>query len=205
MIDEKKNELTPEEQSAFKSLPREAAPPAHLEAKVADALRSKGLLTEDEKRVLPFRFGWLRLAGASAALLLLGFLAGLWWQSQTVGPVSHLEDQARYLLILRNPPETFRLDIPRERLRTEYTAWAYDPAHREIILGGEELRDHGRLLHPREENEAAALVETLAAADRAISGYFLIRAANYQEAVEFAQTCPHIGYGGTIEVRAIQQ
>ena len=204
MNDEPKNELTPEEQAAFKALPREAAASVHLEEKVVGALRRKGLLAGGEK-VLPFQLGWLRLAGASAALLLLGFLTGWWWQTGTVPPADYNQTETlpRFLLILSNPPETFQSEIPSERLRGEYEAWAQGLARRGLFLAGEELGQDGRLLHPNEENEATALVETLAAADGAISGYFVIRAAGYQEAVEIAQTCPHLGYGGAIEVRAI--
>lgn len=204
MNDELKNGLTPEEQAALKALPREAAPPAHLEEKIAGALRRKGLLAGGEK-VHPFRLGWLQLAGASAALLLLGFLAGLWWQSGTVPPAGQTKTLPRFLLVLSNPPETFQSEIPSEKLRREYTAWAQDLARRGLFLAGEELGQDGRLLHPNQENEASALVETLADADRTISGYFVIRAASYEEAVKIAQTCPHLGYGGAIEVRAITQ
>lgn len=207
MNDEPKNELTPEEQAAFKALPREAAPSVHLEEKVVGALRRQGLLAGGEN-VLPFRLGWLRLAGASAALLLLGFLAGWWWQTGTVPPADYNQTETlpRFLLILSNPPETFQSEIPSERLRGEYEAWAQGLARRGLFLAGEELGQDGRLLHPNQENvenEAIALVETLAAADRAISGYFVIRAADYDQAVEIAQTCPHLSYGGAIEVRAV--
>jgi hypothetical protein len=37
-----------------------------------------------------------------------------------------------------------------------------------------------------------------------MAGFFLIEAANYDEAVEAAKTCPHMDFG-TIEVRQIQK
>ena len=107
-------------------------------------------------------------------------------------------------MILRNPPETFRSGIPNERLRTEYTAWAGTLAERGLFLEGEELGDDGRLLHPNPESDVAVSVEELAATDKTVSGYFLIRARNYKEAEAIARTCPHIGYGGAIEVRPLQ-
>jgi hypothetical protein len=36
-----------------------------------------------------------------------------------------------------------------------------------------------------------------------MGGYYAIRAASYEDAVEIARGCPHLDYGGTIEVRAI--
>ena len=36
-----------------------------------------------------------------------------------------------------------------------------------------------------------------------VGGYFLIRASSYDVAVEIARTCPHLRYGGRIEVRQV--
>ncbi len=36
-----------------------------------------------------------------------------------------------------------------------------------------------------------------------LGGYYLIEAANYDEAVQHCLDHPHIAYGGTIEVRAV--
>jgi hypothetical protein len=41
------------------------------------------------------------------------------------------------------------------------------------------------------------------ARENAIGGYFLIRARDYQQAVSIAENCPHLRYGGTIEIRQI--
>ena len=40
-------------------------------------------------------------------------------------------------------------------------------------------------------------------AKEVLGGYFLIEAANYDQAVERTKDHPHLHYGGTIEVRAI--
>lgn len=195
--------LTPEERAAFDSLPREAAPPPALEANVVAALQRKGLLRSEAKSSRPQR-RWFRLTLATAASLLLGLSVGLWWQTRTTTPATQTDSLPRFLLILRNPPETFRSGIPNERLRTEYTAWAGTLAERGLFLEGEELGDDGRLLHPNPESDVAVSVEELAATDKTVSGYFLIRARNYKEAEAIARTCPHIGYGGAIEVRPLQ-
>ena len=36
-----------------------------------------------------------------------------------------------------------------------------------------------------------------------VGGYFQIRAASYEEAVEIAEGCPHLEFGGSIEIREI--
>jgi hypothetical protein len=38
-----------------------------------------------------------------------------------------------------------------------------------------------------------------------VGGFFIIRAADYDEACSLALSCPHLSYGGGVEVRQIQQ
>ena len=42
-----------------------------------------------------------------------------------------------------------------------------------------------------------------AEAKEVVGGYFLIEAADYDEAVEISKGCPHLKYGGRIELRQI--
>ena len=43
-----------------------------------------------------------------------------------------------------------------------------------------------------------------AEAKEVIGGYFMIEAANYDQAVQLARDCPNLELGGTIEVREIE-
>ena len=36
-----------------------------------------------------------------------------------------------------------------------------------------------------------------------VGGYFLIEAVDYDEAVQICRSCPHLKYGGRIELREI--
>jgi hypothetical protein len=38
-----------------------------------------------------------------------------------------------------------------------------------------------------------------------LGGFFMIEAADYDEAVEIARTCPHLGKGKRIEVRQVDE
>jgi hypothetical protein len=44
-----------------------------------------------------------------------------------------------------------------------------------------------------------------AEAKEVIGGYFVIQAADYAEAVRLSTECPHLRYGGRIELREIHQ
>ena len=43
-----------------------------------------------------------------------------------------------------------------------------------------------------------------AEAKEVIGGYFTIEAADYNEAVEICSDCPHLTYGGRIELREVE-
>ncbi|MFP6685193.1 MAG: NAD-dependent epimerase/dehydratase family protein [Polyangiaceae bacterium] len=66
---------------------------------------------------------------------------------------------------------------------------------------GEKLTEDGRLL----SGAATALLEPGSGGEDGIQGYFLIRAPGYRQAVALASGCPHLKYGGRIEVRRIHK
>ncbi len=124
---------------------------------------------------------------------------GSWlWPAEQVSPIP-TSPLPRFLLLLRNPADTFRSDIPPEKLRAEYAAWAGHLADTGNFLQGEELEDRHRLL-------TASSVESgldKLAASGPVSGYFLIQARDSEEAAQIARECPHLSYGGAIELRAL--
>jgi hypothetical protein len=85
---------------------------------------------------------------------------------------------------------------PNNQLVAEYGQWAHDLAAEGRLVSAEELASTTAWVSdaPRslEERERAP-----------IEGFFLVRARDYDEAVALARGHPHVGYGGTIEVRAI--
>jgi hypothetical protein len=64
-------------------------------------------------------------------------------------------------------------------------------------VDGEKLADEGRV----------AATTGVAPADRegAISGYFVIQADSYEEALRIANESPHVQHGGVVEVRRIEE
>ncbi len=66
----------------------------------------------------------------------------------------------------------------------EYIAWSRN----DFVLGGHELGSEQRVL---------------GTPTRGVGGFFIIAADSLERATEIARTCPHVRYGGTIEVREI--
>jgi hypothetical protein len=117
---------------------------------------------------------WFR-AAAAIALLLVGGAGGFWVRGspELDGPPV----QSEFLFLVRGdaPAAT----VPEETLIREYGAWATALAGDGRLLGGEKLTD----------------------AD--VSGFFVVAADDYREAVEIADRSPHVRYGGTFEIRQI--
>ena len=110
-----------------------------------------------------------------------------------------------YLLLLREEPETFQRLTPAEIERAigRYRAWSDELRTAGRYLASDKLTDgEGRVLRT-EGGRVRVLDGPYAEAKEVLGGYFAIRAASYDEAVEVARGCPHLGYGGTIEVRAV--
>lgn len=89
-----------------------------------------------------------------------------------------------------------------ERVR-EYGTWARGLAESGRYVDGEKLADDGRFCSL--ENGALTAAGPQADAKRgALAGYFVIGAASLDEAMEVAKSCPHLKYGGTLEIRQLE-
>lgn len=109
-----------------------------------------------------------------AAALVLVFAAGVF--------VGKYEPRRQtYALLLHENPGPSRVE--------EYVRWSRN----EFVVGGHELADDARFLDPRTTRDGKGEV----------AGFFLIAAESLEEATQLARTCPHVRYGGTIEVRAV--
>jgi hypothetical protein len=110
-----------------------------------------------------------------------------------------------FLLLLHQPPTKFHDLAPEEiqRIIKKYSAWREDLAKRNKIRGGQKLTDDGgRRL--RIKGESISVTEgPFSEAQEVLGGFFLVEAADYNEAVEISRTCPHLTGGQSIEVRQV--
>jgi hypothetical protein len=86
----------------------------------------------------------------------------------------------------------------------KYMTWSGNLAAQGKLLGGEKLRDGtGRVLRgggAQQRVTDGPFSET----KELIGGYFLIQAADYEEAVQLVSDCPQLEFGGTVEIREIE-
>lgn len=191
--------LSPEERKRFAALARRRTPAPTLEARIVSTLKSKGHILMTPSSSLPRFFSAPRLAGAFAAvaLLALGFSLGK-WQSCTSQPDTGLQT---FIMLLHESGNVAEHEADKV---IEYGNWAKTLAQANQLIAGEKLRYDGRLLRrvdgqlevrqfaPREDSDL-------------LGGYFLIQARDYDEALKIAGGCPHLKYGGMVELRQIDK
>lgn len=82
-----------------------------------------------------------------------------------------------------------------------YSRWAGALRQQGKLVSGEKLAEGGRLV----QAQNGKIVDgPFAETKETIGGYFVITAADYDEAVKIAKDCPVFGGGGSVEVREIQ-
>jgi len=194
---EPNGDLTPRERDALAGLPREAPPPARLEEATVSALVTRGLLRRPAPRRgrRPLELG---LALAASILLFLGGLA----VGRRTGPAAPPAAATQFALLLYEGPE-YRLAAAGEqddRVR-EYGEWAGLRAERGELVAGEKLREDPDVVIGVNGTVTTA---PPAAGETRLAGFFIIRAADRRSALEIAQTCPHVRYGGSIVIREIE-
>ena len=169
-------------------LEAEATPPPGLKRRVIRSLRGQGVLRTS-------RGAWSSAARVAAAIALFagGVLLGRVSAARAPDP-----EGGQYLLALHEDAR-FTPSRPLPELVQEYGGWAG------------EMEGQGRLVAAEQLGWSSVLPEQPGIEPGRppggplgeISGVFLIRASDREDALAVARTHPHLRYGGTIEVREV--
>lgn len=111
----------------------------------------------------------------------------------------------RYMLFLHEDLGQFDQRSQDEMMRIieEYSDWAEKLRNAGRLAGGEKLsEDAGRVLRP--SGKSVSVTDgPYAEGKEIVGGYFMVVASDYDEACKLAGECPHLKYGGRIEVRKV--
>lgn len=112
-----------------------------------------------------------------------------------------------FLLLLHEQPSDFTGFSPEEMQSVigEYVAWRKKLEAEGKYAGGQKLRDEGGRHLSGFNGDFRVSDGPYAEAKEVIGGFFSIKAGNYDEAVEISKDCPHLKFGGRIELREIEQ
>jgi hypothetical protein len=112
---------------------------------------------------------------------------------------------ADFMLLLHDNPAVFAKLSAEEiqRVIQEYGAWADAMRKENRLVGGNKLKDEGGRHVTRRDGKLHVVDGPYVEAKEVLGGYFILKAADYAEAVRLSESCPHLKYNGRIEVREV--
>ena len=182
-----REELSEAEKKLFQGLEKERTPPSSLEKKIVAELLNKG-----EIKKINVMNNYVKLAASIAALVLF-FFGGIYYGKATAGTGVQIEPTKGYILLLHED-EGFNPGDPMAMFE-EYKTWMENTYGRGVKIDGQELKNEATLVTSEKQT---ALLESEV---NRTTGYFILEANSYEEAVAVAMENPHVKYGGTVEVK----
>lgn len=105
-----------------------------------------------------------------------------------------------FMLLFRGGEADQKSPAEMQQLVQKYIAWVRELRDKGKFKAGDELQGNGRIV----STEKGKLIDgPFIETKDAVGGYFLIEAANYDEAVAIAKASPNLDNGGWVEVRQI--
>jgi hypothetical protein len=109
-----------------------------------------------------------------------------------------------YMLLLYSNPADWMSMSPEaiQKAIQKFIGWGEKLRNSGAYLASHKLADDpGKVMRGR--GSVRVTDGPYSEAKEVLGGYYLIKAANYNEAVELARDCPGLEYGGTVEVRQV--
>jgi len=110
-----------------------------------------------------------------------------------------------FMLILRDDPDDFRALSPAEMQRVieRYQAWSERMLAARRVVASNKLADEGGKLLRGVKGRLVVKDGPFAETKEIVSGYWILRARDYAEALALVQDHPHLDSHGSIEVREV--
>ena len=108
---------------------------------------------------------------------------------------------AQFMMLLHNEPPTEGAFSPEDiqAVVQKYQEWS----EKMELAGGNKLaNDAGKVLQGTDN--VSVVDGPFAETKEVIGGYFILEAKDYTEAAELSKSCPHLAFGGKIELRQIE-
>ncbi len=111
----------------------------------------------------------------------------------------------KYMLLLHDNPAAFANVSPEQMQKVieKYMQWGNKLRDAGIMRAGDKLtEDPGKIMR-RKDGQVRVTDGPYSETKEILGGYYILETDSYAQAVERARDCPHLEYGGTIEVRQI--
>lgn len=113
----------------------------------------------------------------------------------------------KYMLLLHDDPSVFTSMSPEQMQQAieKYMAWGQKLRKSGVLVTSDKLTDEpGRVI--RGKNGQVRVTDgPYSETKEVLGGYYTIQAESYEQAIERARECPHLSFGGTIEVRQVDE
>jgi hypothetical protein len=109
----------------------------------------------------------------------------------------------KFMVILHQDPARFR-NLPPDQMQQvfgKYRAWADKVRATNRYVVSDKLAEEGGRVMTLQGGRPKVIDGPYAEAKEVVAGYFTILAEDYDDAVNMVRDCPHINYGGRIEIR----
>ena len=211
MNDDPTRKLSEAEEAALRALGEDVAPSPELEGRVVAALKQRGDIRASGGWVMKSTRA-LVAAVVAGIVFVAGFAVGNQGQAQspatTEAPVvaTTPAGQQYMLLMYTRAPQPGAERPPSsgkslQEIIAEYRDWAHAREREGRLVSAEKLSGKTRVVTTKADGVEVA---STAASDRVLGGYFLITAPSLADALELAESHPHLKYGGEVEVRPIE-
>lgn len=110
-----------------------------------------------------------------------------------------------FMLLLHESPTEYDNVAPAEMqaIFARYMTWWQGLGAEGKIVHSNKLQDEGGRAITRAKGKVVVVDGPYAEAREVVSGYFVIKADSYDEAVKIAMTCPHLERDGRVDVREV--
>lgn len=113
----------------------------------------------------------------------------------------------KYMLLLYDDPAPFLAMDPDDMRDAigKYVAWGDSLRARGVLKASHKLADEPGRVVRRRRGSMLVVDGPYSETKEVLGGYFVVSAENYDAAVGLTHDCPHLDYGGTIEVREVDE
>jgi hypothetical protein len=113
----------------------------------------------------------------------------------------------KYMLLLHDDKNGFASLSPdqMQKVIEKYMAWGRKLREAGVHAGSNKLTDEPGKVLRRSGAQVRVTDGPYSETKEVLGGYYIVEAASYDEAIERSRDCPHLEYGGTIEVRQVEQ
>jgi hypothetical protein len=118
--------------------------------------------------------------------------------------MSTLESKSDYMLLFRGT--NWDKDLSPEQLQkvvSDWAAWFEGLTRQGKAIAGHPLQNVGKIVSGKKGRTVAD--GPFAESKEAIGGYFYLKVADMDEAIEIAKQCPGLEYGAQVEVRPVAE